>query len=210
MSGCVVSASMCACFVHVWAGEGSEYLPEWGTRSPRLCACGVSVCVCTCLCVCRRLSCIYLLALALPRARSRAHSRLLSSLSPLCLSLPLTHTHSQTQFSIPPSPSLSLSHSVSSLSLPLLSPSSLRRRQSLSPPPRHCQFCLGGGYLPPLWGAGENIDAFLFPSTIPWVVLPRACRQLLSAASSLEEGSGEGRTPSPMPMMPSAVRALAP
>ena len=42
---------MSACFVHVWAGEGSEYLLEWGTRSPRLCACGVCVCVCVCVCV---------------------------------------------------------------------------------------------------------------------------------------------------------------
>ncbi|XP_038531045.1 uncharacterized protein LOC119881585 [Canis lupus familiaris] len=37
VSGCVVRASMCACFMHVWAGEGSEYLLEPGAG---LCACG--------------------------------------------------------------------------------------------------------------------------------------------------------------------------
>lgn len=31
VSGCVVRAPMCAHFVHVWAGEGSDYLLEWGT-----------------------------------------------------------------------------------------------------------------------------------------------------------------------------------
>lgn len=31
VSGCVVRASMCAHFVHVWAGEGSDYPLEWGT-----------------------------------------------------------------------------------------------------------------------------------------------------------------------------------
>lgn len=31
VSGCVVRASLCAHFVHVWAGEGSDYPLEWGT-----------------------------------------------------------------------------------------------------------------------------------------------------------------------------------
>ena len=131
VSGCVVRASMCACFVHVWAGEGSEYLLELGTRSPWLCACGVSVCVCTCPCVCRRLSCIHLLARALSRS--------------LLLSLSRAHTRTHTQFSIslfpfpptPSPPSLALAGSVSlTLSRPLsLPPPPPFHSPSLSPPP---------------------------------------------------------------------------
>ena len=97
VSGCVVRASMCACFMHVWAGEGSEYLLEPGAG---LCACGVSVCVCTCLCVCRRLSCIHLLArsLALSCCLFRARTR--------------THTHTIFNLSLPFPPSLCLSRTL--------------------------------------------------------------------------------------------------
>ena len=58
VSGCVVRASMCAHFVHVWAGEGSDSPLEWGTGAAALrmrgeCVClHVSVCVRTRVCAC--------------------------------------------------------------------------------------------------------------------------------------------------------------
>ena len=153
VSGCVVRASMCAHFVHVWAGEGSDSPLEWGTGAAALRMRGECVCLHVSVCV---------------RGQTRLHllarSRLLSlSPSPLPLSpfpsLPLSHTHTHTIFNL------------SSLSsFPPSSPSSsLPASLSVPPPPTlPVPVRLAGGYLCLSGGAWENIPAFRFPSIIPF------------------------------------------
>ena len=132
-----------------------------------------------------RLGCIYLLALSCSL-----------SLPPLSLSpslpFPLSRSHTHTIFNL------------SSLSsFPPSSPSSsLPASLSVPPPPTlPVPVRLGWGLSLPLWGCLGEHPRFAFPldhSLPSWVELSRA-RRLLCATSSLEEGSGERRTPALCP-----------
>ena len=185
VSGCVVRASMCAHFVHVWAGEGSDSPLEWGTGAAALRMRGECVCLHVSVCV-RGQTRLHLLA------RSRLLSLSLPS-PPLSLSHSpaLTHTHTHNFQSLLP-------FLIPSLFSQLLSP-----RFPLSPSPTNpaCACSSGWGLSLPLWGCLGEHPRFSFPldhSLPSWVELSRA-RRLLCATSSLEEGSGERRTPALCP-----------
>ena len=133
------------------------------------------------------------------RADSAAFTCSLSpalSLPPLSLSpslpFPLSRSHTHTIFNL------------SSLSsFPPSSPSSsLPASLSVPPPPTlPVPVRLGWGLSLPLWGCLGEHPRFAFPldhSLPSWVELSRA-RRLLCATSSLEEGSGERRTPALCP-----------
>lgn len=191
VSGCVVRASMCAHFVHVWAGEGSDSPLEWGTGAAALRMRGECVCLHVSVCV---------------RGQTRLHllarSRLLSlSPSPLPLSPALTHTH--TQFSIsPPFPH----------SLPLLpAPLSPLPSQSLPHQPCLCLFVWLGAISASLGVPGRTSPLFVSPRSFP-SLLGRALQGSQTPLCHLLPGRGEWgkEDPSPVPMMPSAVSALAP
>lgn len=148
---------------------------------------------------------------SLARARSLALS---------CCLFARAHTRTHTQFSLslfpfPPTPSPPFSSAralcLSRARSPFPPPSF-----TLPPSPRPLSLplpvLLGWGLtLPSLGCLGEHpcLSFRLHHSLPSWAVLPRACRLLLSMVS-WEEGSGEGRTPSSVPVVPSAASPLAP